>query len=1565
MKILLCLVVLITVFTPIYADTEYPVSALYRQGAPINFSGDYISPNNDNCYWIVKGIEPGDYSLQLEMQSSSDNLLKSLYWDMLYLNDKIVHFDSAGPDVLRDGGFYATAQTPLLKLKDGDVIRLAQRNVKVGKLVLARQRLAFAPQLMGEDLADWAQNDKNWTFNDSTFGDKLHLAVKNNTGRERKIKLSVRIVDFFQNLLKEENLEVTIGPQWQRDFEYPRGGADQYRAYVKLTDDFGNKNETVFSTKADCAMKFRKKLWLNDNWQFAEVRDDRTLKTRILQSEAPADAQWRQISLPHLYKNHLAWYKKDFIIPPEFRGKRYILHFYRISMCSEITVNGHNLGRFGMEPYPRALPFDLDITDYVREDGANQIFLAACGTTMAYSEEALRLGEKLPSVSLANDDKMCWELNKQGIGDIYLAALPEVYLGDIKVLTSFREKTIKVSVAPLPTGYRAEHRILYQDREVVPPFIGQAHWDQPILWGPAEFPLLQLETSLYAPDGKLVDIKNTRFGFREIWTDKMNVMWNGKLFRGITRYIGIPSWNNYEKGDIAVTDQYAFVNMYKAKQDGNRLLTEVMGCETFYDLADEVGFLSSYNSPVLPSAQMTLKLSRNETFWRAKALTDVAMVDKFYNHPSIFIWYLSNELWAGRGSDDRAYQLLAPIAQKVEDADPSRFVECGSDLDLRGLTKIVSTHYPATNYMREPFAFPPDMFYWRKLNQSFFPGEMVPAGQVKTVGSLHGESLIEWGVKPIKANETGWESDYDFPYGSTRFFGDASYSSYSYLLYMHRILVKHEIQAQRDAALFAITPWRYFQQDDNAWLAPELDVVVIQKYHAFYSGTDVSYDVNIFHDRLQREELQFGWQLTDASGKICENGEKTLTADFCESFREKIRFTAGAPGDYKLSVSINGEEKQVLPIQVYAKEPPVSGPNLIGAETDLQTKKDELLQKVEKGETVIIMPRDNYPAWLPAALTKTRVPGSKNFSFRPEHPVLAGLSEDDISYWYPDHLTGTEYFDKPFGGNVKTIIEAGGPNGLCYSGLIEVPYGKGCFLISRLTLDQEKNPIARKLLVNMLKYRAPELGTLGVMVTGNSPFMPYLKKYGVKMEDAKFGAIDRYQALLVDGSIQMTQEQMAQLKAFKGSVIVRNPGPQYGITTQKVAPKWNGRCLRAGYRPEMAGLNNHDFFYLKMDPDKSWYCLTNPDLVIAQTGPGNEFTEVIPLMYPVYIGKQGNLIFDNFNWTTDEPAIASKAENVITSLLTNLGIQIDNTRRKLEIPDGLVFTPVDLTQYLDREFADDVDDDGKGGWSDQGPECDMRNVTLPAGIHKLGKAEYKIERPKSCLALSSIYRKNGYTELTLPINRKFNWLFLLHSSAWTGMPVQYTMTVKYSDGTAYEIAMSGRNNMHDWSSDPKIPFAQETDTITQCVYTVPQKLFKQGSFFSTAWSNPVPEKEVDSISFKSMKRGIPIIIALSTARAGNIRDDVSPDNAALAAKLTTEGEAFEKAGKFQEAVACYEQALKLNPGQLHLYMAIGSCHEALKDYRSAYNAYERSCKAEPNQPAVWELMNNLKEKLKE
>ena len=138
-------------------------------------------------------------------------------------------------------------------------------------------------------------------------------------------------------------------------------------------------------------------------------------------------------------------------------------------------------------------------------------------------------------------------------------------------------------------------------------------------------------------------------------------------------------------------------------------------------------------------------------------------------------------------------------------------------------------------------------------------------------------------------------------------------------------------------------------------------------------------------------------------------------------------------------------------------------------------------------------------------------------------------------------------------------------------------------------------------------------------------------------------------------------------------------------------------------------------------------------------------------------------------------------------------------------------TPLDLRAAANMGFADPVADDGKGGWTDQGPSNDL--AEMHGGGFDFSGIRCNVIEPednsgRSCLLFGSKDRPGFPAEFTLPGagNEPVRNLYLLHAAAWEkpeGTPLGEIIAV-YEDGSEQRIVLrSGVDVGNFWNPLPR------------------------------------------------------------------------------------------------------------------------------------------------------------------
>ena len=129
--------------------------------------------------------------------------------------------------------------------------------------------------------------------------------------------------------------------------------------------------------------------------------------------------------------------------------------------------------------------------------------------------------------------------------------------------------------------------------------------------------------------------------------------------------------------------------------------------------------------------------------------------------------------------------------------------------------------------------------------------------------------------------------------------------------------------------------------------------------------------------------------------------------------------------------------------------------------------------------------------------------------------------------------------------------------------------------------------------------------------------------------------------------------------------------------------------------------------------------------------------------------------------------------------------------------------PIDLRPVMNMGLADRTAGDAQGGWTDQGPENDLR--MLWENPEKL-PGEFRLIRPeenggKTCLMLRGRARPYfpAKAELLLRTPPQGRYLYLLHALAWGGTnPALGEVILTYTDGTVSKIELRAGRDVGNW-----------------------------------------------------------------------------------------------------------------------------------------------------------------------
>ncbi len=269
------------------------------------------------------------------------------------------------------------------------------------------------------------------------------------------------------------------------------------------------------------------------------------------------------------------------------------------------------------------------------------------------------------------------------------------------------------------------------------------------------------------------------------------------------------------------------------------------------------------------------------------------------------------------------------------------------------------------------------------------------------------------------------------------------------------------------------------------------------------------------------------------------------------------------------------------------------------------------------------------------------------------------------------------------------------------------------------------------------------------------------------------------------------------------------------------------------------------------------------------------------------------------------------------------------------LPLSLRYVPLDISRYANRGFIDEVANDGKGGWSDQGPDCDLRE--FPAGLQRFNGIPFLVgKEPRACIVLRSLVRPFPEAQpeaVTLPVGRRTMGFWFLHAGTYTGFGQQVGgYRVQYADGTAAAIPLVGGVNLRDWIELP-MPFTTEQGTWSRNAWTGSTRVsFPNVTVSQMLWLNPKPDVTVTAVTFENPQhKGCPILIALTAVEKGRRSEAKVKADHARAEDLLAKGRAAFDAGKNSEAKGLLVKALAAQPALEEGHRLLVATGERMQD----------------------------------
>jgi hypothetical protein len=833
---------------------------------------------------------------------------------------------------------------------------------------------------------------------------------------------------------------------------------------------------------------------------------------------------------PDLILAHRVWYRTRFTVPVGQASRSFNLTFRQNSLNTTVLVNGKPCG-FNKNPFVKwsadltsaVHPGTNELLVGIRDAwyGYHQDPKNPAGIRTSFA-----IPLSFDHMGFSRLDYPVWGCFKSG-----LLVTPELTVGgrafasDVFVKPSVAKKEVQadvtlhgsgpvsvtLSIVDPETGKvvqgLASSKITLDGEKTVS--LGGSFLN-PTLWWPDRPKMYTLRTTIFDGD-KTIDISDTPFGFREWTTDGPNYRLNGVIWHGwaeLTPGDAKETWlANYRK-----TGQ-RFVRIMGPCQNGGSVYWHGMPFDEALDWCDANGVNVRRCGPLDGEAIGYMAIDDqggiNKPLLQNVRDQMVAQVMGERNHPSINVWSVENE-WLFincinlyGGLMDEFERDMAGTIDAVHSVDPTRLAMTdGGGAGKANILPIHGDHYVYTN---EPSDYP-NLAYTDQPNGGG-RGRWTWDGKRPRYA---GEDFFATGINP---------ADYAWIQGEEAFGGKTE--AQRGMAMVQRMIT----EGYRWSGAF--TGFHLWVGDEgkqfpDKYMANAERAVFVRQYDsAFSGGTSVIRTLGVFNDSRFSDPLTVDWSLT-AGGKTLQKGTKTLTVapGMHATFNVNLTLpTVTTRTSAKLNLNLLAAGKPVFkdqkPINVLPS--PLRGRGAGGEGRQLavydpsnklatyltsqrviyRTVKDlkHLPQDAKTllvgpdaipesassdpalaaygfdGHRVIVLEQSHplkYGA-LPTDLEPADKGGAFGFAEDATHPVLAGLTSDDLRAWGPNARLYDQPYRKAIRG-IRSLVEVG-PR-LTQTALAEVPVGKGVVLLSQLQIGHNlaAGGPARTLLANLINY---------------------------------------------------------------------------------------------------------------------------------------------------------------------------------------------------------------------------------------------------------------------------------------------------------------------------------------------------------------------------------------------------------------------------------------------------------------------------------------------------------------
>ena len=376
--------------------------------------------------------------------------------------------------------------------------------------------------------------------------------------------------------------------------------------------------------------------------------------------------------LPEGYYRGPAWYERALPIPAKWKARRVFVRFEGVSLVADVLINripvGQHRGAFGA--------FCFEITPYLKFDGKDSMRVRVDNSRQfdvaPISGDFTIFGGIYRPVEIFSTGEVC-------ISPIFFGS-PGVFL----TLRKMSQEKAEVEVKTLLSGEgedlqdialeieikNAEGAVVVRKTERLAKSGLSEHATTveipaPRLWRGAADPYLYSATVHLSRAGELLDEVTQPLGLRTVAIDKENgFLLNGEPYalHGVNRH-----QERAGKGwALAHADHDEDHALIREMGANTIRLAHYQQAEYFHDLSDRFGIITWEEIPLVDA------VSASPGFLANARQQLQEMVYQNYNHPSVAMWGIFNELDCGAMATAPAVPVVDDLEKLAKQIDPTR-----------------------------------------------------------------------------------------------------------------------------------------------------------------------------------------------------------------------------------------------------------------------------------------------------------------------------------------------------------------------------------------------------------------------------------------------------------------------------------------------------------------------------------------------------------------------------------------------------------------------------------------------------------------------------------------------------------------------------------------------------------------------------------------------------------------------------------------------------------------------------------------------------------------------------